>query len=191
MTASLRDEDAMLVELAQAGCSDAFARLYTRHRAYIGAVVAGRVSHTETRRDVEQETFARAWSKIGDLRNPLAFRSWAAQIARRLVSDHHRHHARLVHVDFADDSMPDPVCDDWDADDWLALNELSDAVQSGLDELSTRDVTAITLSTNFGFGPAEIGDALGITPNNAKVVLHRARRRLSQQIADARIAAVA
>jgi len=47
------------------------------------------------------------------------------------------------------------------------------------------------LAAEFGFGPTEIAAALGITPGNAKVVLHRARRRLRASLGQGRPLAAA
>ena len=55
-------------------------------------------------------------------------------------------------------------------------------IHAGMEKLSVRDATAITLASEFGFGPSEIAEALGVSPNTAKVVLHRARRRLRDQV---------
>ena len=44
--------------------------------------------------------------------------------------------------------------------------------------LSPRDATVLTLVAQLGFTSADLSEALGVTQNNAKVILHRARRRL-------------
>ena len=44
--------------------------------------------------------------------------------------------------------------------------------------LSPRDAAAIALVTRFGFSPTDVALAFDITPGAAKVLVHRARRRL-------------
>ena len=61
--------------------------------------------------------------------------------------------------------------------------ELLDAVSSAGALLSPRDATVLSLAVNLGFGPAEIAVALGVTENNAAVILHRARKRLRNALA--------
>ena len=42
---------------------------------------------------------------------------------------------------------------------------------------------AVVLVAELGFSPAALGAALGISPGSAKVVIHRARRRLADALA--------
>jgi RNA polymerase sigma-70 factor (ECF subfamily) len=82
---TLEIPDETLVERALAGERLAAADLYRRHMAYLlGMVVRMLRSRTEGE-DVVQETFAVALDRLGTLRDPAAFRSWAAQIAVSLV----------------------------------------------------------------------------------------------------------
>ena len=58
------------------------------------------------------------------------------------------------------------------------LRELADQVQGCVAGLSKRGATAVAMVTHLGFTPAQVADALGVTPGAAKVIVHRARRRL-------------
>ena len=46
-----------------------------------------------------------------------------------------------------------------------------------------RDAAAVTMVTQLGFTPAQVADALGVTQGAAKVIVHRARRRLRNALA--------
>ena len=63
-------------------------------------------------------------------------------------------------------------------DDFAELAETAARLRSGLARLLPREAVVLTMSVQLGFGPGEIADALGITTGNAKVILHRARKRL-------------
>ncbi len=58
------------------------------------------------------------------------------------------------------------------------LSELAEQVKGCVAGLSTRDATAIVMVTQLGFTPEQVAGALGLTPGAAKVLLHRARRRM-------------
>ena len=49
--------------------------------------------------------------------------------------------------------------------------------------LSPRDAAAVTMVTQLGFAPGQVAAALGVTPGAAKVIVHRARRRLRNALA--------
>jgi len=67
-------------------------------------------------------------------------------------------------------------------DDLAELNELAAQIQGRVGGLSPRDATVITMVTHLGFRPQQIGTALGISLGAAKVLAHRARRRMRQAL---------
>lgn len=177
-------ESTLLVERAAAGDAGAYADLYRTHHRYIARIVADGLADADARNDVCQAVFEQAWVKLDTLRDPAAFRPWIAQIARRMIIDHHRRSSRLVATDFTSpEEAVEPVADDWSAHDWAAMRELAEAVDLAIEGLNRRDVTVLELATTFGFGAAEIAAALDVTPGHARVLLHRARQRLSSGLA--------
>ena len=175
--------DDQLVALAQAGDATAYGKLYERYHPYIRKILSDDVKDVEARNDLLQSVFERGWSKIAMLRDPKAFKAWIAQLARRLVIDHYRSSSRTVATDFTDpDEEFELVSDDWSSHDWAAMRELAAALQIGINGLSPRDATVLELATSFGFTSQEIAAALDIDVSHARVLLHRARRRLSREL---------
>lgn len=178
--------DEELVTAAINGDPDAFGVLYRRHQPYLSKVIASRVGDPNTQADIEQETFAKAFTRLADLRNRSAFRPWISQIARRLATDSHRASQRIVWTDFTDpDTACEPVDSDWGPEQWTAMRLLADSLNVGLSSLARRDAVALTMAANLGFNPTEIAVALGIEPGNARVILHRARKRLAASLVEA------
>jgi RNA polymerase sigma-70 factor (ECF subfamily) len=170
--------DAELVERVHAGDADSFAELFRRHQPAVRMAVADHVSNLEDRRDIVQEAFIRAYRRLDSLNDPDRFRPWVLQIARNAAVDHVRRAVKR-RADSIDHPDAEPIAsDDPGPVDLVELSDLAARVNSGFARLSPRDATALAMSVHFGFGPAELASALGITENNAKVVLHRARRRL-------------
>lgn len=168
--------DAELVLAADAGDRAAFGELYRRHSLATRLAISDRVQDRDRQTDLVQEVFARALAKLGTLRDPDRFRPWVLQIARNVGTDDLReqrrhHHAALDGVDVADQDAARP-------EHVTELRLLVTAMESGLVALNGRDAAAVSLSLHHGAGPNEIAAELGISRANAKVVLHRARRRL-------------
>lgn len=178
-----RKSDNQLVLQAQQGDATAYGQLYERYHPYIRKILSDDVSDVEARNDILQSVFERGWSKITMLRDPNAFKAWIAQLARRLVIDHYRSSSRAIPTDFTDpDEEFELASDDWSAHDWAAIRELATTLQIGIDGLSTRDATVLELATSFGFTSQEIAAALDVDVSHARVLLHRARRRLSKEL---------
>lgn len=180
-----RKAEVDLVRRARQGEADAFGQLHARYENVVASVVRAETRNASDASDIVQEVFLLAWSRLGSLRDPERFRAWLLQIARRAVIDHSRVTGRRVALDHDDDlTIARAASSDPDPAELVELADLVGRLRGALDDLSRRDAVALTLAAQFGFGPAEIAQALQITPNNAKVVLHRARRRLRMLVAD-------
>lgn len=174
--------DAELVDRARAGDDDAYAAIYVRHVGAVRDVARARLGPQGDPADVVQETFTAAWHHLDGLRQPERLRPWLLQIAARAAIDHGRRYRRAsnhrgeVLLEEVEDPGPSP-------DDAVALGILVRQVNAGIDNLCRRDATVIALAAHLGFGSEEIAEALGVTPGNAKVILHRARGRLRASLA--------
>ncbi len=169
--------DDMLVAQVRGGDREAFSQLYRRHVGAVRLAVGDKVRDPEIRADLVQEAFLRAFSSIDRLQDPRKFRAWVLQIGRNLGFDHLRKHKTII--ESLGDSLDTEIeATDPDPGELYECAEAASRLRNGMARLSSRDATVMSMSVQFGFGPAEIADALGITPNNAKVVLFRARKRL-------------
>lgn len=84
----LMDGDAVDLAEAQAGRSDALARLYDRHAPIVYALC--RRGFTADPDDAAQETFIRAFGKLDQLDDPTRFRPWLYAIAGNVCSEKRR-----------------------------------------------------------------------------------------------------
>lgn len=175
-----REDDARRVARLRAGDTAAFDELYRAHVHAVGAAVRDRVRDPESHADLVQETFVRAFERLDTLRDPAAFRPWVLSIARRVAVDGLRTSPRTFPVDA--DTIDLVGDDDPGPQDLAELAELAAQLRSGFARLSTRDATALSLTTRFGLSTEDLAAALGVSPGAAKVALHRARRRLRQAL---------
>jgi len=178
---TLDRSDAELVAAVRSGDSRAFADLYREHLGSVRRVAYHLVGDSDATADAVQDTFARALQHLGDLREPDRFRPWLLAIARHAATDQLRARRRLTALDETHDELlaasgpgPESVAE---------VRELAAQVRGCVAGLSTRDAAAVTMVTQLGFAPAQVAAALGVTPGAAKVIVHRARRRLRNALA--------
>jgi RNA polymerase sigma-70 factor, ECF subfamily len=175
------EHDAGLVALIRDGDVLAFADLYRVHAPAVACAVRDHVHDLDTVADLVQESFARALERLDSLREPEHFRAWVLQIARHAAIDERRQRGR-IHLATEDlalhvkESTAGP-------EDLAELRDLLHRVRGCIGGLSRRDATAVVLVAELGFSPTALGAALGISPGSAKVVIHRARRRLADALA--------
>lgn len=82
--------DPQLIEAARGGDRDARANLAELNANHVFAVCLGILGNEDDAKDVSQETFLRAFSRIGQLKKADSFRPWLIGIARNLCFDHLR-----------------------------------------------------------------------------------------------------
>ncbi len=184
MPNTLDRSDELLVAATREGDDRAFGELYRRHAPAVAAALRDRERDPDRVADAVQEAFARALARLDDLREPSRFRSWALAIARNLGTDHQRSagQARLEPLATDHDERAEPIDPGIGPDELASLAELASLVRGCVAGLSPRDATAVGMVTWLGLGPAEVAAGLGISHGAAKVLLHRARRRLKDRV---------
>lgn len=186
----LHPADADLVLAAQSGDMGAFEALYRRYfnRVYDFAVRSMRDRHRAA--DVVQDAFLKAHERIGQLRNPEAFRAWLYAIVRREVIAESRRSKRSVPTATVDgeDSGPNPLLTAVDEDaltDPTASAELADSaalVWEAAASLDADTYTVLDLHVRQGLSSAEIAEVLGISKGNAYTRLNRMKERAAGAI---------
>jgi RNA polymerase sigma-70 factor (ECF subfamily) len=179
-----RETDDELVTRAAGGEQAACDELYQRYASLVRHVVGDNIRDADEREDATQEAFLRAFSKIGMLREGTSFRPWLLQIARRVAIDSRRKRLRTPVAVIDDENMPDVVSLDPAPAMVAEVRHLAEQLRSGVAMLSSRDAAVLTMVTELGFGISDVAAALDISHTNAKVVLHRARKRLRESLAD-------
>jgi RNA polymerase sigma factor (sigma-70 family) len=169
------------VDLVRAGHRDAFGALYRKYVMLVRRVVSSNLHDADAVADVVQDTFARALENLSSLRDPARFRPWLLAIARHVAVDRRR---ALAREGIFDDDWAAGVPSTTSGPEELAeVRELSRLVQVAMSELSARDAAAVAMVTYLGFAPSDLAPALGVSISAAKVIVHRARRRLRNALA--------
>lgn len=144
-----------------------FERFYEAHRDEIFAFLARRLPRAEAE-DAFQETFLRALGAYGRLEFAEHLRAWVYKIAERVWIDHTRR------------VRPYTAPADWleaDEDERPAYAELEHLTES----LPRTERAAVVLRYGYDFSYAEIGAALGSSPEAARQAASSGVRRLRRK----------
>jgi len=171
---------AALVDRAAAGEREAFDELVRlTHRDAFGLAVR-LTGNEEDARDVVQDAYLRAYRSIGRFRGEARFSTWLYRIVANCASTHNTRRSRHRHEPLADDVVEAaPEADPVQAAETADLrSELDAAIRA----LPHRLRSVIVLRDVYDLPHEAIADELGISVSAAKVRLHRARRRLREQV---------
>ena len=158
---------------------DEFAALWDAHYDDVLGYAARRVDH-ETARDLAAETFLIAWRRRADIPMDRPF-PWLLHVAMNVLANAARGHRRRDRLWWRmrdDRGLNEPVAD-------VATGVVEDGrIGTALRRLSPRDREVLQL---IGWEELDVNDAAVVVGCSAKtfsVRLHRARRRLSDVLAE-------
>ncbi len=174
--------DAALARAWQAGDVRAFDEAYRRFAPVLFGTAVGLVGDRSAAADVVHDTFLRAATRVGGLRDPARLRAWLFAILRNEAVSVHRVRSRSGG---SLDDGPAPVSE-WLADTAAAPDveasrrELADLVWTAADGLQHRDREVLELHLRGGLEAGDLAMAMGVTAGHAAVLLSRMRDRLER-----------
>ena len=140
--------------------------------------------------DLSQEVFDRISRGVDRFQERSRLSTWIYRIATNAAIDRSRsaaHKHEKDHRSFEDETPPEtsgaPAAPASPITEQLVIRkEMSDCVNEFIDKLPPDYRTVIVLSDLEGFANKEIAEILGISLENAKIRLHRARARLKKAL---------
>lgn len=165
--------------------SQAFARIYDRYVTSIYRFVLLKLPSKEDAEDLTSDTFLKCWRYVQEHRSIMDIRALLYQIARNAVIDWYRQRAtnpsRTLAVTFQASEASSPIDEPSDAGQSRAVIEARAdlaLVMGKLERLKDeyRDVLMLRLIDGLPFNI--IGEILGKTAGNVRVVYHRAKKAL-------------
>lgn len=175
-------DQAALVAAARGGDREAFDELVRHTHADTYTLAYRLVGNEEDARDVVQEAYLRAYRGLGRFRGDARFTTWMYRITANCAATYlgrnrrHRHDALPDDESVADDdTRRDPQAQ---ADAALLRQHLTTAIA----ELPASLRSVVVLRDVYDLPHEAIAAELGISESAAKVRLHRARRRLREQL---------
>ena len=173
--------DRELVQRTLRGDADAFATLSEQCADSVYAVAYARLLRHADAEDVTQETFLRAYEKLGQLREPDRFESWVHRIAMTLTYDALRRRARETPMD-TQQLLEDTA---ERRDDYDAFAREADArrlVEPALRTLPEHLRVAFVMRHMAEASYVTIARRLHISPTAAQRRVERAHRRLQSYL---------
>jgi RNA polymerase sigma-70 factor (ECF subfamily) len=177
--------DEEVVERVLAGEPALFEIIMRRYNQRLFRTVRGMgLGHSEAE-DILQETYVRAYQHLRQFEKRARFSTWLMRIAIHEGLARQRRHRRFT--DFAElerePGRADPRQDDERTpEDRASSAELRGVLEHAIGQLPESLRLVFVLREVEGFGTEETSDCLGITVDNVKVRLHRARSLLRARI---------
>lgn len=172
-----------LVERARGGDAAAFGELFRRHEPDVARVCRRMLGTGAGAEDAVIEVFLRARRGLDGYDVERPFRAWLLSVAshhcidqlRRRRAEARLFDARELEMDDIADPGPSPLRR-------LATAEQRAAVELAIDTLPDKYRLPIVLRYFNELGYGEIGEVLGVTPNQVGTLLFRAKRQLRQRL---------
>ena len=181
----MKNEDARLVNQFLAGDEGAFTALVKKHQKSIHALTWRKVGDFHIAEELTQDTFLKAYQKLGTLKNPSQFAGWLYVIADRLCIAWHRKQKPPM------ESLETTSGDEIEASSYrhyedeqrkeAATEHRQGRVKSLLEKLPESERTVVTLHYLGEMTCKAISEFLGVSPNTVKSRLQRARNRLKEE----------
>jgi RNA polymerase sigma-70 factor (ECF subfamily) len=173
-----------LVKKCQAGEMSAFQELVSRYHQKVYMVVLGLMRNREDALEVSQETFFRAFRKIGGFQGGSTFYTWIYRIAVNLAIDAQRRQKRNpVELRESMDGLlesQNEVARDPSAD--VHDRELRENLIRAINDLTPEHKAVIVLRTIEGLSYKDIGEILGCSEGTVMSRLHYARKKLHDRL---------
>ncbi len=184
--------DLELIEALKSGSMSGFEALYNRYVKQIYWFAYRMLNNKERAEDVTQEVFIRLYRKAGHYKPVGKFSSWLYRLARNTVLNYIRDH-QSAHSEISLSENPDNAevsrsienvlkDNSQDPSRVAATHEQQELVEIGLSQLKSEERQMIVLCVINGLPRKQVAEILGISENNVKIQLHRARLRLAKII---------
>ena len=183
-----RAEDAQLLERLLSGEAGAFRAMVSSHHAAMkrfARTIVGDASAEE----VVQEAWLKAIGGLRSFQSRSSLRSWLLRIVRNEAIGRLRKEAREPETEstselderYGSDGRWVAPPANWSADTpeaLLAAKDMRAVISKALDQMPTPQRVVLTLKDIEGLSFDEICNILDVSASNARVLLHRGRRRL-------------
>lgn len=174
-----RVRDQELIGRVLAGDPSAERALYDAHVDRVFRLVYRMAGDLDRAQDYTQETFIKAFSRLGEFRGEAALSTWLGSIAISITLNGLRKVKRALEREV--------VLDDASTISRItpaAEPDLKERLAKAIDELPEGYRVVFVMHDVEGYTHEEISSSLGVHPGTSKAQLFRARARLRESLAD-------
>ena len=154
-------------------------QLYDKYCSGMFTVALRYVKQTDIAEDVMQEAFIKAFEKLAEYDPQKNFGAWLKRITINQAIDQQR--KEMPTTDFSEDviQMHEAEYDE----DWGVENKISPKIIQGcMKQLTDKDAIILKLFLLEGYDHEEISQILDQSNNASRTQLHRAKKRLKEQL---------
>jgi RNA polymerase sigma-70 factor, ECF subfamily len=177
-----------LVRAAQQGDAAAMEDLIARSYRAAYTLALRLLRNPDDAAEATQESYIRMVRGLKRFREVGAFPTWLFKIVSNVcMTEIRRRNRRAVPIEIVADSTEESQSADVapiDVEDTALGHMFWEQLEAKVQELPEVYRTVVILRDVYGLSGEETGEILGITPGAVKVRLHRARRKLRDQLAD-------
>jgi len=182
-----RDEE--LVVLCQQGRSECFEPLVRRYMQKAFHIAFGFTRDTESAKDLSQDAFLRAFSRIKQFDGRASFYTWFYRILINLCLDHARRSGKVTWQSLDDLSEKSneqrQLADSRFRPEQEAIaGEASRRASETLQAMPNKQRTAFLLRNDQGLSIADVAKVMKTTEGTVRVYLHRAVAALRQSLVE-------
>jgi len=182
-----RDEE--LVVLCQQGRSECFEPLVRRYMQKAFHIAFGFTRDTESAKDLSQDAFLRAFSRIKQFDGRSSFYTWFYRILINLCLDHARHNGKVAWQSLDDlseksNDQRQLVDDRFRPEQAAIAGEASRRASETLQAMPNKQRTAFLLRNDQGLSIADVAKVMKTTEGTVRVYLHRAVAALRQSLVE-------
>jgi RNA polymerase sigma-70 factor (ECF subfamily) len=171
-------DERQLIDRVRAGDAVAERALYDAHVDRVYRLAYRLAGDDDLARDFTQETFIRAFDRIGDFRGEAALSTWLHAVATSVIFNGlrkvKRFRERETDLEAAETIGHEPV---------MADPDLNDKLARAVDDLPVKYRMVFVMHDVEGYTHEEIGAALRMPPGTSKAQLFRARAKLREALA--------
>ena len=169
-----------------------FKKIYDEYHPRIRQFLSRMVGPTEAE-DIAQDVFNKINSGLEGFKGKSKLSTWIYRIATNAAIDKcrsaaYKHATEHIAIENGADSDSQGVLEDHKSpatDQIVIQKEMSECINEYIDNLPPDYKTVIVLSELEGLANKEIAEILGISLNNVKIRLHRARAKLKEVLNEA------
>ena len=183
----LRDEE--LVALCQSGQGEVFEILVRRYMEKAFRIALDFTHNTEEAKDLSQDAFLRAFSRIKQFDGRSSFYTWFYRLVVNLCLDYTRRKGRVVWERLENETegvvAPAGLTDTASGPDQEAMaGETKRRVELTLEAMPKKQTTAFLLRNHQGLSIPDIAKVMKTTEGTVRVYLHRAVAALRQSLVE-------
>ena len=171
-------DDYLTVTAVLHGDKDGYEKLVDKYKKMVYGIAWSHLGDSDLSEDAAQETFVKAYTYLGTLRDPDKFAGWLAKIARNVcgslgrgIKRENAFHKKWAVLESAEAELHEEECE-----------SLSEQLWDSFARLPAIHREALTLFYVEGKSIAESSSALGISEQTMRTRLHRARTALRSQL---------